>query len=101
MLCNGESQVVHKRSDEKEPLISNTVDEDPVLDVREFFDEREDHHDVNEDIAPKPRKARIEDGSHLIIDTTDNSTIMKKQCITREKPMANVTKVPVLECSVR
>ena len=34
----------------------------------------------------------------------DNSTLdedAKKQCMTKQKPMGNVTKVPVLECNIR
>ena len=100
MLASGK---VQDTSDGIKDKKDNSVEEDPVLDVRdlEVLEEREEHGDLNERVSHKLRKARILEDRVDIVNMTNNDTLLPKQCIIREKTMINVSKVPVLDCSVR
>ena len=96
MLTSGK---VQDKSGDETHQRDISVEEDPVLDVRELeiLGERGDDDDMNKDANPRLRKARITEDTEV----TNNDTSPPKYCIIREKPMINVSKVPVLECSVR
>ena len=127
MVCSGTKS--NDFEGKIEVQLSENVVDNPILDVRDLdiFEERQRLKDVtnsgmnvtniwNEnDIKVvvmgendlNQRKAKISDDFMMDISNCiddDNATLVvkgKKHCITKQKPIINVAKVPVLECSIR